>query len=901
MALSAGTRVGSYEITDSLGAGGMGEVYRARDTKLDRDVAIKVLPDLFAEDPERLARFQREARTLAALNHPNIATIHGIEESSTVGAGLSRPMHALVMELVEGETLAERIATSAIPIDEALRIAHQIAEALQAAHEQGIIHRDLKPANIKVRPDGTVKVLDFGLAKALEAPAGSSALSMSPTITSPAMATGVGVLLGTAAYMSPEQAKGKPADKRSDIWAFGCVLYEMLTGRHAFQGDDVTETLAAVVLREPDWNALPADLSPAIRVLLRRALERDRRKRLADAAAALVLIEEAPSLASPWAKDGASHELRLVGAGTRRRTALTAAASLAIGGVLVGALVWWVMRPSPPAVVWSEITTSGTAALSIQGNDSGVAITRDGSRVIYRGVNQLLVRALDQLQPSVLSGLGGPRNAFLSPDGDWVGYFDGQNTLKKVAITGGPAVTIAKLDGTTPRGATWGADGHIVYATNLPGTGLRRIPAAGGETTVLTKPNSEGGEREHVWPEFLPMGRGVLFTIMDNTGLENSQVAVFDFATGTYKVVLRGGHDAHYLATGHLVYGAAGTLRAVPFNLDRLEVTGTPVPVLEGVQTAASGAVDAAIAANGTLVYVPGRALPAALRSLVWVTREGREEPIPAPLRAHFTLRLSPDGSRAAIDIRDQENDVWVWDFPRRTLTRLTFAPEVEFFPIWTPDARRVVFTRGGELFARGADGTGVEEKLSSTQANAMSFSPDGKQLIVTYQNDVGVVRLGGKGDITPLVRSMFAEGLGELSPDGQWLAYQSNESGQDQIYVHPFPNVGGGRWQISPSGGTKPVWARNGRELFYLESGGALVTVSIQTQPSFSAGNPNKLFDAPYFSAVNMRSYDATPDGRRFLFIKDTAGAAATDAPSPSIVVVQNWTEELKRLVPVN
>ena len=612
-------------------------MYRARDTKLNRDVAIKVLPDSFASDAERLARFTREAQTLASLNHPNIAHIHGLEESNGV--------RALVMELVEGEDLSQRIARGPISIDEALPIAKQIAEALEAAHEQGIIHRDLKPANIKVTPDGAVKVLDFGLAKLAHvgATAGHPDVTASPTITSPAMMTGVGVLLGTAAYMSPEQAKGREADKRSDIWAFGCVLYEMLTGRRAFDGEDMTEVLGAVVRLEPNWEALPSDMPQPVRTLLHRCLVKDRRKRIADIAAALFVLDHQAGVAATSSAPATPLPRKPLW----RRIAVETAGAVVVA-VLGGAMVWFATRPVPPSVVRTTITTSGSAALTLSGTDRDLAITPDGSRVVYRGKNQLLVRALNQLEPTVLSGLGAPQGVFISPDGQWVGFFDGRSQLKKVAIASGLQVPIGLVDGGGPRGATWGPDGTIIFATNLTATGLQRVSDAGGELTALTKPDRERGESDHLWPEFLPGGEAVLFTITRASDIEN-EVAVLDLRTRTSKVLIRGGSHAHYAPTGHLVYNVAGTLRAVAFDLGRVEVVGTPAPVLEGVVTTLSGDADIAVAANGSLVYVPGVASVAA-RTVVSVDREGRASPLPGlPADAYRDVRVSPDGTRLAL------------------------------------------------------------------------------------------------------------------------------------------------------------------------------------------------------------------------------------------------------------
>jgi serine/threonine-protein kinase len=693
MTLSAGTRLGPYEILSALGAGGMGEVYRATDTALGRQVAIKVLPDAFAQDAERLARFEREAKTLAALNHPHIAQIYGLERSTGT--------QALVMELVEGEDLSQRIARGAIPLDEALPIARQIAEALEAAHEQGIIHRDLKPANIKVTPDGAVKVLDFGLAKLADVgrvprsgPAGSKEqdpayvldATASPTITSPALMTGVGVLLGTAAYMSPEQAKGREADKRSDIWAFGCVLYEMLTGSRPFEGEDVTDVPVAVLSKEPDWSALPARVPASIRALLRRCLERDRRKRVADIAVALFALDEHASLSGSAAAPAAPLPRTPL-----RRGAVQAAVVLVVAAV-AGAAVWVATRPGdpvPPHVSRLLITSPGAAALSTNGTDRDLAITPDGSRVVYAGNRgtQLFVRSLDAVEP-VIVFTGAPRGPFASPDGQWIGFVDGTTVLKKVAVTGGPAVTVATLDGVS-RGATWGPDDTVIVATSTGATGLQRVGAAGGPTTVLTRPDRAQGEADHLWPELLPGGRAVLFTITAVTGgLDAAQVAVLDLQTGMRKILVRGGSHAHYVPSGHLVYAAAGTLRAVVFDLARLETRGTPVPVVPDVVTTTNGGVDAVVAGDGTLAYVSGGGgVGGAQRTLAWVDRQGHETPIPAPPRTYVYPRLSPDGTRVAVNALDQESDIWVWDLGHTTFTRVSSTPLLMPTPCGRPTA----------------------------------------------------------------------------------------------------------------------------------------------------------------------------------------------------------------------
>ena len=928
MPLGPGTRLGPYEILSALGAGGMGEVWRATDTTLGRQVAIKVLPEAFAQDAERLARFEREAKTLAALNHPHIAQIYGLEKSSGV--------QALVMELVEGDDLSQRIARGAIPLDEALPIAKQIAEALEAAHEQGIIHRDLKPANIKVTPDGVVKVLDFGLAKLADrgpakaghyAPDGSvrlqADLSMSPTITSPVMMTGLGVLLGTAAYMSPEQAKGREADKRSDVWAFGCVLFEMLTGKGPFAGDDVSDTLANVLKREPDWAALPAEVPPALRALLRRCLEKDRRERVADISTALFVLKEQASLAAPsWTASAAPSRRPLW-----RRSVAPVTVAL-VTSTVVGAGVWFATHPAdpvPPRVERFTIASSGATTLTVSGFDRDLAITPDGSRVIHVGNNgtQLFVRSLDALEPAVVFK-GAPRGPFVSPDGHWIGFVDGL-ALKKVAVTGGPAVTLATVDSPV-LGATWGPDDTIIFGTYLSATGLQRVAAAGGPTMVLTRIDRAVGELAHLWPELLPGGRAVLFTITAQTGgLDAAQVAVLDLQTGTRTVLVHGGSHAHYVPGGlgsptraereggHLVYAAAGTLRAVPFDLANLKTRGTPVPVIADVVTTINGAVDAVVAGDGTLAYVSGGVASfGEPRTLVWVDRQGRETPIPAPPHAYVFPRLSPDGTRIAVYVQDQLN-IWLWDLGRTTLTPATFAPGVAIFPVWTPDGRRLIFSsdRAGarNLFWQAADGTGAVERLSESpnQQVPVSVSPDGGRLIFTETDpktgeDVMQVELEGTHRVTALVQSPFGERNGTISPDGRWLAYEANDSGRFEIHVRPFPEVKSGHWLVSTTGGTRPLWARNGQELFYVSPTGALMRVGVERGPSWAATTPTLLVKAGYLMRPIFslgRTYDIAPDGQRFLMIKEGNGSDQTAAPT-SLIVVQHWTEELKRLVPI-
>jgi eukaryotic-like serine/threonine-protein kinase len=907
-ALAAGLRVGPYEVVAPLGAGAMGEVYRARDTKLNRIVALKVLPERFALDPDRSARFTREARLLATLNHPNIAAIYGLEES-TPSTGSGQAVQALVLELVDGPTLADRIALGPLPVPEALTIARQIAEGLEAAHEKAIIHRDLKPANIKIAPNGVVKVLDFGLAKIWDG-APSSDLAGSPKLTATDLAGRT--VLGTPAYMSPEQTRGQSLDRRTDIWSFGCVLYEMLTGRAPFAGDTTSDTLAAILEREPDWAALPTTVPAAVRTLIRRCLEKDCRQRIEDVSVAQFVLDDLADVTSAAAPGSfvaiAPRPSRL------RRVAMFTAASL-VGAAMAGSAVWFTVRSTaPPRVSRLHITPPSAAALSDGVLGPSLAITPDGTRVVYVGAHNtaLFVRALDQLTATPLTGLGEPYEPFVSPDGQWIGFFEGVSKLQKVAITGGPAVPLGRPGGTA-LGASWGDDDTIIFATNERTTGLLRIAAAGGEPTVLTRPNRAGGEDDHFWPEILPGGQAVLFTITATTGgLGQAQVAVFDLRTRTQRVLIRGGSHARYVSSGHLVYAAAGRLHAVAFDLARLAVVGTPVAVQPEVLT--DGRAGMAVAADGTLVYVSG-GLPDVLRQLVWVDRHGRETPIPAPPRQYAFPRISPDGRRLALYIPDQEIDIWLWDLARTpttrtptTLRRATDDRGVDIYPVWQHDGQLLFSSaRAGSvnLFALAADGGGNVTRLTESPniQHANSVSRDGTRLVftetaLTTGQDIMQLRLDGTHAVTPLVQRPFDERNAEVSPDGRWLAYQANDSGPFNIYVRPFPDASSGYWQVSMDGGTQPLWARNGQELFYLSLTGALMRVGVVPGPAWAATAPTKLFEGPYGAAANQRgrTYDIDPDGRRFLMIKPVADQTAVPM---NLVVVQNWREELKRLVP--
>ena len=782
MTIAAGTRLGSYEITGAIGAGGMGEVYQARDTKLGRDVAIKVLPEAVAHDPERLSRFQREAKMLAALNHPNIATIHGLEQSN----GTSY----LVMELVAGETLAERVKREgALPIEEALTICKQIAEALEAAHEKGIIHRDLKPANVKVTPDGKVKVLDFGLAKAFAADAANDDPSNSPTLSM--AATMHGVILGTAAYMSPEQAKGKAVDKRTDIWAFGCVLYELLTGKQAFGGEDITEILAAVVKSEPDWTALPANISPFIRVLLGRCLRKNRLQRLADAGSVRIEVEDA--LAAP--KDsGATH----AAPASTSKLLLAVAIGLAIIAV-VAVWGWWrATRPTEQALrplVRLDVDLGPDVSLgSLTGADA--ILSPDGTRMVYVSQGRLFTRRLDQPNTTELAGTQGALAPFFSPDGQWVAFFS-QGKLKKISVDGGAGIMLCDAAG--GRGGSWGEDGNIIAALGIY-TGLSRIPSAGGPPTPVTELGN--GEVTHRWPQILAGGKAVLFTATSTAAAyDTANIEVMSLADHRRKTLVRGGTYGRYLPSGYLIYVNRGTLLAVPFDVDRLEVHGTPVPVLDQIgYNNIYGSAQIDFSQTGTLIYRSGEA-GGGLLTVGWLDGAGKTQPLLAKPGIYGRPSMSPDGQRLALDVSEESGtDSWVYDWQRDTMTRLTFNTNAQG-PLWSPDGRYIVFrVVGAGMSVTRSDGAGKPQPLTQSKNIQFpgSFTPDGKRLAfmdqstvsfdlwtVPLQSDSAGLR-AGKPEV--FLQTPADERYPSFSPDGRWLAYSSDESGTFQVYVRAVP-----------------------------------------------------------------------------------------------------------------
>lgn len=888
MTLPAGTRVGPYEILASIGAGGMGEVYRARDPKLGRDVAIKILPGIFSGDPDRLARFEREARTLATLNHPNIAQVYGLEQvSEATGNNQPGRVSALVMELVEGEDLAQRLERGAIPLDEALPIARQIADALEAAHERGVIHRDLKPANIKLRPDGVVKVLDFGLAKAMDpTEASNAALMNSPTITSPA--TQMGMVIGTAAYMAPEQAKGRAVDRRADLWAFGVVLYEMLTGKRAFEGADVSELLVSVLRDDPSHDALPAGTPASIRRLLRRCLEKDRAKRLDSMAAARLDIDDA--LAAPRDERGAA---ATTAAPTGLRFAL-AAAMAAVVLLAAGAAAGWGLKKTPEvdrplarfAVPWSD----GESLNAL--NLPAVALSRDGRRIVYRTAQGVFVRDLadpETRQIGRLTTIG----VWLSPDSEWV-LLRTPSGLARVPARGGQVEDLVLAPSTT--GAHWVGDGTIIYSTPQQ---ILRIPETGGTPEVLIK--AANVTTLLAFPQVLPGGRLLYHEWRAAGGAVEGGTIVSDL-DGSNAVTLLKDESARYLPNGFLIYARDGRAHLLPFDAASERITGPAIPVPETVVVSAqTGWAQMDVSANGTAAFISSRTSENRT-TLAWTEADGRAAPALSVLRVYSDLRLSPDGRRVAAHLWDEQNDIWVADLTRSTLTRVTFTANEEETPVWSPDGRELAYASDRTpspraVVRRAADGgaSSTEHVVwqSTDHFHVNDWSADGRTIIVEVRrsgtaNDLVAIDVA-TGKERVLLASSFRERQGRISPDGRWLAFTSDESGRDEVYVQEFPSLAR-RVTVSTAGGAEPVWSRDGRRLFFRGDGKML---------SSSATGPLE-FSAP--APVFTDTFGRTQGDTHTHFDVDAAGrflvitSPSTSRERGQVHVVLNWEQQLKK-----
>jgi serine/threonine-protein kinase len=890
-----GTKLAHYKITAHLGSGGMGEVYQATDSKLGRNVAIKILPEAFAADSDRIARLEREARVLASLNHPCIAAIHGLEESGG--------RKFLVMELVGGETLAKRIARSSLPLDEALTIATQIAHALEAAHDKGVVHRDLKPANIKVRADGQVKVLDFGLARVFAEPDAAVSLSDSPTISS--AATNAGVILGTAAYMSPEQVKGLVVDRRTDIYAFGCVLYEMLTGKQTFQGATVSDVLAAVLRAEPDWSQLPVNTPVPIRRLLRNCLQKDRTWRLQNAGDARLEIRDA--ITEQPAVVGVSPTWR---AGKYQGTLPWALAA----GFLIAfvSLVFIHFREVPTLQSLTRFSVD-LGPEAVAGTRITVAISRDGRRLalIARAANgqeQLAARRLDQANLTLFPGTDGASDPFFSPDGQWIGFFaDGM--LKKISVEGGAPVTLCAAPNS--RGATWGEDGTIIVTFNL-GAGLLRVSQSGETPQSITTPR--GGIR---WPQVLPGGQHVLFTGVlpgDTAYYENGSIQVLSLKTGQLKEVERGGYFARYMATagqtGELLYVHQGTLYGVAFDPDRLEVRGTPVPLLEDVAgnpDTAAGQFD--FSRTGTFIYLSGRS---GSWPLTWLDNAGQMKPLLNTPGAYFSPRLSPDGKRLAFSRAHKNIEVYDWE--RDSTIRLTSTENDTDFPVWTSDGKHIVFaakTPAGDSSLQWirSDGAGEPQMLMASKTNLLpySLSPNDKHLAFAQRpanTDFGlwILPLDVSDPEHPKAgdpESFFPTNMTDswepaFSPDGRWIAFRfCCPDGASKVFVRRFP--GPGEWEIGP--GRHPVWARTGRELYYFNNAENHIMVAAYTagEDSFSPVKSRIWSGAQILEPNNgFSNLDAAPDGR--FVVAPRLEAPVGEKGSVHVTVLLNYLDELRR-----
>ena len=889
--INAGKRLSHYEILSRIGAGGMGEVYRARDTRLDRIVAIKVLPDHLAANTELRQRFEREARAVSSLNHPHICTLHDI--------GNQDGLDYLVMELIEGESLADRLSKGALPTEQVLRYSTQIADALDKAHHAGIVHRDLKPGNIMITKSGT-KLLDFGLAKMQS---GNSDLVTSATSlpTERHSLTGEGTILGTFQYMAPEQLEGREADSRTDIFAFGAVLYEMATGKRAFTGKSQASLIGAILHTEPpSLSTIQPMTPPALDRVVKRCLAKDPDDRWQTARDLMMELA--------WISEGGSQTgiaAPVIAQRKSQKRVLWISIALAIAVIAVALLSWLAGSPtSAPSGLRSvkrltiKLPEGEPLALSKFGplgiGRTAVAISPDGSLLAYvaerNGKSQLFLRALSQFEARPIAGSEGASSPFFSPDGGSLGFFS-ESKLKRVSVQGGEPVALCEAR--MPHGGSWGPDDTIVFADS-EGLSLSRVSASGGSQQVL--PNKS--EDRAFYPQFLPDGKTVLYSINTQYNPDYGQIVAFSLASGERRVVFEGGANPRYSASGHIVFARAAAILAAPFNLSRLEVTGPAVTLIEGVRIEEWGAAQFALSSEGTLVYVSGG--PAWIGKLAWVDQQGISRPIAAQPQAYGPVSLSPDGQRLAVAIAGATSDLWVYELARGTFTRLTVEGS-NYRPLWTPDGRRIIYYRitGPNQFQmvwQLADGSDPAEVLITNmrRPNPGSWSLDGKLLAFQDYNpetgfDLWMLPMEGDRQPIPWLKTKFNEWGPVFSPDHKWIAYISDESGQYEVYVRAYPGPGGKR-QISTGGGEEVLWSRDGRTLYYRE-GVKFISVAVQTQPEFRAESPKVMFEGPFLNVPGV-SFDVAPDGKHFLMLEENQ----KQAPTTQLNVVLNWFDELKR-----
>lgn len=871
----------------------MGEVFLAEDLSLDRRVALKFLPDAFTGDPERMARFEREAKILASLNHPNIAGIYGLEQADG--------KRFLVLEYVAGATLQARLRKGSIPLEEALAICRQIAEGLEAAHEKGIIHRDLKPANVMIAEGDKIKILDFGLAKALADELQIAGSPKSPTITG-AM-TRPGVILGTAAYMSPEQAKGKRVDKRADIWAFGCIIYECLTGKRAFEGETGTETLAAIMKSDPNWNRLPPNLHPRIRLLLERCLEKDSKNRysgISDARFDIqkVLADPGDVLVQSVTEEEPQRKLQMMLPWFAVVAVLTA--------VIAGAAVW-ILKPPEPQQVTQFVHYLTEDQQFANRAYPFLAVSPDGRQLAYSTTTGLFLRSMDRLDARCISAANeNTSTPFFSPDSNWVGYCSWtDNKLKKVFLNGGPPVNLCGVSREQVVGASWGSDGMVVYGER--GKGIMRIPASGGIPETLIP----SGNEIFYHPQMLPDGKSVMFTL----GPAPYRIAIQSLKSHERKILFSGDR-AWYLPTGHIVFALGYSLYAVTFDPATLQA-GTSLPVVEELfRFRHAYAPQYAISLSGTLIYLPKATAAAATeRNLVWVDRMGKEQTLKLPPQVYHNPRISPDGKQVALDyVTGGNRSIWIWDLYRENLTPLTPDAVADEMQLWTADGQRILFSSSGRgggrnaIYSKAANGTGEVVRIGAVPGFPGSWGDkDGSTLILTflkkgYENDYDIGSLSMKGDdaLNPLLNQWYSEFSPRVSPDGKWLAYISTESGREEIYLRPYPAVNKGKWQISSSGGNDPLWSPDGQELFY-RNNDAVIAVFVKTETTLSIEKPKTLFQGNYIEQdigmLDRKSWDISPDGKRFLMMKPVVSAVdqSTAEEPQKIIIVLNWFEKLK------